>query len=97
MAIPDIRNFDVPVGPLRDKLTHTVGTADFEIPQGFICLVNGAGTIVYRTVGGDADQTETITGTDPIIIGVGNHPVLLSAVRGSAGGTTYSEFQAGRL
>ena len=41
MPIPDIRNKDQPVGPLRRKQVITLSDLDVEIPQGFICLVGG--------------------------------------------------------
>ena len=51
MPIPDIRNRDLPVGPPRDKQVITIGTDDFELEFGFICQVNSAGDIDYRTLG----------------------------------------------
>ena len=98
MPIPDIRNRDLPVGPLRRKQVITLGNDDVEIPQGFICQVVGTGDITYRCVEDDSDQTENI-GTPGTIIGVGNHPVILGIVRGHAGGTdtTITSLVVGRL
>ena len=98
MAIPDIRNKDLPVGPLRRKQVITMDNDDVDIPQGFICLVVGTGDITYRCVEDESDQTETIA-TSGTIIGVGNHPVLLGIVRGHTGGTdtTITALVIGRL
>ena len=49
MPIPDIRNKDQPVGPLRAKFVHTLGDADYVLANGFICQVVGTGD-VSRTV-----------------------------------------------
>ena len=98
MAIPDIRNKDLPVGPLRRKQVITMDNDDVAIPQGFICQVVGTGDITYRCVEDTSDQTETIA-TSGTIIGVGNHPVLLGIVRGHTGGTdtTITALVIGRL
>ena len=91
--IPDISRIDTPVGPLRDKFTETIAADDYVLPQGFLCQVGSAGNITYRTISGDVDQTEDgLTAGD--IIGVGNHPVLLRAVRGSS---TITSIIVGRL
>ena len=53
MPIPNIRNRDLPVGPLRDRLVITIGTDDYELDAGFICqAMNSAGNIDYRTLEG---------------------------------------------
>lgn len=98
MPIPDIRNRDLPVGPLRRKQIITMDNDDVDIPQGFICQVVGTGDIQYRCVEDESDQTETIA-TSGTIIGVGNHPVLLGIVRGHTGGTdtTVTALVIGRL
>ena len=98
MPIPDIRNRDLPVGPLRSKMVVTLGNDDFELPNGFLCQVVGIGDIQYRCVEDTSDQTEAI-GTTGSIIGVGNHPVLLGVVRGHNGGTdtTITGLVVGRL
>ena len=98
MPTPDIRNRDLPVGPLRVKAVITMGTADYELPQGFICQVVGTGDITYRCVEDESDQTENI-GTSGAIVGVGNHPVLLQIVRGHGSGTdtTITALIIGRL
>ena len=97
MPIPDIRNRDLPVGPLRVKEIITLGNDDYEVPQGFICRIGEAGAVQYRCIESSSDLTETVVaGT---IIGVGNHPVLLSVVRGHSGGTdsTITTLIVGRL
>ena len=86
MPKPDIRRRDVPVGPLRDRRTITVGNDDFEARGGFICQAVGTGDVVFQTLEGVSDQTETIS-TSGTIIGMGNHPVLLKYVRGHTNGT----------
>ena len=98
MPIPDIRNRDLPVGPLRRKQIITMDNDDVDIPQGFICQVVGTGDIQYRCVEDESDQTETIA-TSGTIIGVGNHPVLLGIVRGHTSGTdtTVTALVIGRL
>ena len=98
MPIPDIRNRDLPVGPLRSKLVHTLGNDDYVLANGFICQVVGTGDITYRCVEDESDQTETIA-TSGTIIGVGNHPVLLGIVRGHTSGTdtTVTALVIGRL
>ena len=98
MPIPDIRNRDLPVGPLRSKSVITMGNDDYELLNGFICQVVGTGDVQYRCVEDESDQTENI-GTTGAIIGVGNHPVLLQIVRGHSGGTdtTITALVIGRL
>ena len=98
MPIPDIRNRDLPVGPLRGKLVITMGNDDYVLPNGFICQVVGTGDITYRCVEDDFDQAENI-GTTGTIVGVGNHPVLLGIVRGHSNGTdtTITALVIGRL
>ena len=89
MPIPDIRNRDLPVGPLRAKVVYTLGNDDYVLANGFICQVVGTGDVTYRCVEDASDQTETIA-TSGAIIGVGNHPVLLGIVRGHSSGTDTS-------
>ena len=89
MPIPDIRNRDLPVGPLRVKEIITLGANDYDQPRGFICQVVGTGDIQYRCVESGSDLTENIA-TTGAIIGVGNHPVLLGLVRGHSNGTDTS-------
>ena len=79
----DLRQFSTPIGPLRDKRAVTIGTDDFELPSGFICQVGSVGDITYRALFGENDQTETGL-TAGTVIGIENHPVLLSVVRGSS-------------
>ena len=98
MPIPDISRRDIPVGPMRDKIVMTLGNDDYELPSGFICQMVGTGDVNYRTLEGNSDQTENIP-TSGVIIGVGNHPVLLSAVRGHSNGTdnTITQLIIGRI
>ena len=59
-----------------------MGTDDIVIPTGFICQAGSVGDITYMTLFGAAPVTETVAiGT---IIGVGNHPVILSTVFGTS-------------
>ena len=71
------------IGPLRDKFTVTIGSDDYTIERGFLCVAATTGTIRYRTVLGAADQTETITtaGTAVAVAGV---PVVVQTVRGTS-------------
>lgn len=83
MPTPDLAKLDLPLGPLRDKFSVTIGTDDFALESGFICQVGTAGDITYRTLAGLNDQTETaVTAGD--IIGIGNHAVVLTHIRGSS-------------
>ena len=93
MPIPDIRNRDLPVGPPRDKLVITIGSADYELPQGFICQVNSAGDIDYRTLEGESDLSETGLSSGDII-NVCGIPVLLRVIRGTS---TITSVIIGRL
>ena len=98
MPIPDIRNKDLPVGPLRIKEVITMGTDDYALANGFICQVVGTGDIQYRCIEAESDLTENI-GTTGTVIGIANHPVLLGIVRGHSGGTdtTITQLVIGRL
>lgn len=96
MPIPDISKRDVPVGPLRDMFQQTIGSDDYELPQGFICQVASnvaSQDLVVRTLEGDADITfnDIAQGT---VVGISTHPVLLRAVRGSS---TVTSIMVGRL
>lgn len=82
MAVPDLTQYDSPLGPLRDKFTETIGTDDYILHDGFICQVGSDGDVTYRTLHGAADQTETLTSGD--VVSVGNVPVVLRAVRGAS-------------
>ena len=90
---PDISLLDIPVGPLRDRLVETIGTDDYELESGFICQVNSAGSLTYRTLAGISDLTQSglVIGD---IINVANIPVLLRVVRGSS---TVTSIIVGRL
>lgn len=92
----DARTRAAPVGPLRDHQDITVhATDDYELARGFICQAVSAGAIVYRTLQGDADITETVTAGQ--VIGVGGFATLLSAVRSTAGGTAVTTIRIGTL
>ena len=71
----------LPLGPLRDKRTVDISTSDYE-DDGFVCQVAKAGTLTYRTVSGDEDQTETLAKGDTV--NLGGVMVALRAVRASA-------------
>ena len=95
MPIPDIRNRDLPVGPLRDRLViDTSGTDDYELGSGFICQVATTGTLVYRTLEGESDLTQTGLAVGDVI-NVAGIPVILRAIRGT--GTTVTSIIVGRL
>lgn len=92
----DARLFNSPPGPLRDMRVITVhATDDFTRPEGFICQAVEAGAVVYRTLYGTTDITQTVTAGE--VIGVGTHPVLISAVRSVAGGTRAGTIVIGTL
>ena len=86
MGTPNLSKLDSPLGPLRDKFTETIGAADYELESGFICQAATAGSLIYRTLEGSADQTETVA--VGAVIGVGNVPVVLRAVRGTSSVTS---------
>ena len=92
MPAPNLRILDSPLGPLRDKFTITIGTDDYELPDGFLCQVAAAGDLIYRTLEGLADQTETLAIGD--VVSVGNVPVVLVAVRGTS---TVTSIVVGRV
>lgn len=71
-----------PVGPLRDKETVDISAADHVDEGGFVCQAVGAGALTYRTLGGAADQEETVAAGGTI--NVGGVMVLLKAVRANA-------------
>ena len=95
MPTPDLRNKDQPVGPLRDRLViDTSGSDDYELESGFICQVAAAGTLVYRTLEGESDLTQTGLAIGDVI-NVAGIPVILRAIRGT--GTTVDSIIIGRL
>ena len=71
-----------PLGPLRDKRDVDISAAGYEDKAGFVCQAAKAGDLTYRTVAGDADQTETLEAGG--IVQACGVPVLLKAVRASA-------------
>ena len=71
-----------PLGPLRDKRVVDISTADYIDPSGFVCQVAKAGSLTYRTIAGEDDQTETLEAGGTV--NVGGVMVQLSAVRASA-------------
>lgn len=83
-ASRDYSDYAGPVGPYRDKKSVAIGADDFELETGFTCQVSTAGSITYRTLFGDADQTEAGLQAGASIVGPGGVPVLLKAVRGSS-------------
>ena len=87
MGRPNPSQLDSPLGPLRDKRTVAIATDDYEDAEGFLCQVGSAGSITYRTLSGETDQTETgLTAGD--IVNACGIPVLLVAVRGSSSVTS---------
>ena len=86
MPPPDLSRRDNPLGPLRDKFAQAIGAQDYTRETGFICQIAApasAGTLVYRTLEGTEDQTETgLSAGDTI--NVGGIPVALRVVRGSS-------------
>ena len=92
MPFPDISRRDIPVGPLRDAFTVTLGDNDYELAHGFICQAFGTSgvNVVVRALEAESDATFVVPSTGQMIIGIGNHPVLLVAVRGHLSGTDSS-------
>ena len=82
MPDPDLSKRSDPLGPLRDRRVLAIGADDYVNERGFICQVNGAGVITYRTLEGAEDQTETGRSAGDVI-NVANIPVVLRAIRGS--------------
>lgn len=72
----------VPLGPLRDKRVVDISAADHVDKGGFVCQVAAPGDLTYRTVGGEADQTDTLEAGGTVQLG--GVMVLLEAVRASA-------------
>lgn len=78
---------DAPLGPLRDKRVVDISNNDFVDTDGFIVVAAADGDLVYRTLNGDADQTENgLTAGDSI--NVAGVPVLCTHVRSVAGSST---------
>ena len=70
------------IGCYKDrKLAIDISANDYEDPKGFTAQVNKAGDVTYRTLLGDADQTETLSAGDYI---GGVTPVAVVAVRANA-------------
>ena len=92
---PNLRHDQGPIGPLRDRFAHTThATNDYEDERGFICQLGTAGDVVYRTMLGSADITESGKSAGDVI-SVGTIPVILTAVRSLAGGTTVTSLVIG--
>ena len=81
IAYPNARYYQGPFGPLRDKISVTIGTDDYEPGFDFIITAGDAGDLTYVTLGG-TEATETVAAGDTI--NVGNVPVLCSIIRGSS-------------
>lgn len=84
MTARDYTDFAGPIGPYRDKRAVAIGTEDFELESGFTCQVSTAGSLTYRTLTGEADQTENGLAVGDTITGPGGVPVVLRTVRGSS-------------
>lgn len=81
-----------PLGALRDKRTVDISAKDHVDEGGFLCVAGKAGTLAYRTVAGEADQSEKLDAGEAVeLAGV---PVLLKAVRANA---TVESIVAGKL
>ena len=83
MSSPNLNHYHEPAGPLRDKRTVDISSDDFVHEPGFICQAATAGSLIYRTLNGESDQTETglAIGDSINVAGV---PVILQAVRSSS-------------
>ena len=77
---------EFPVGPVRDKQEITIGSDDFTHKQGFVCEISetsGTNALIYRTMDGTTDQTETGLSVGDIIA-VAGIPVLIKTVRSTS-------------
>lgn len=72
-----------PLGPLRDKRVITVGSDDVLFPLGAIVQAGTTGDLVYITLEGSVELTETIA-TVGDFIGVAGIPVLIKEVKGTS-------------
>ena len=84
MPVPNLSKRDYPVGPYRDKRVIDISSDDYENDNGFTCQVATAGNITYRTLHGEADQTESGLAVGDVVAGPGGVPVVLVAVRASS-------------
>lgn len=82
-----------PLGPYRDRREITLTNADYVVPEGFAVEAREAGALTFRTLRGNADQTETLAAGETLS-GPGMVPVLLQAVRNSS---TIRRFTVGLL
>ena len=83
MPPPDLSKLDSPIGPLRDKRVIDITSNDYVNERGFICQVSAAGNLTYRTLEGQADQTENGLEVGATV-NVGGIPVIMQAVRASS-------------
>lgn len=83
MAISNAGQFLGPIGPLKDKRVVDISTNDFEDGRGFVVQVATAGALAYRTLEGDADQSENGLAKGAIV-NVAGVPVLCRALRASS-------------
>ena len=94
---PNLALLQGPIGPLRDRFVHTTHASDdYEDAEGFICQLGSAGDVVYRTLVGSVDITESGKAAGDVI-SVGTVPVALVAVRSLAGGTTATSLVIGKV
>ena len=84
MGTRDLRHISTPIGPYKDKRTVAIGADDFVLESGFTCQVAVAGDLTYRTLDGTADLTEANLTAGATIVGPGDIPVVLSAIRGAS-------------
>ena len=78
------RNHAGPLGPYRDKRTVDISAADFVDDRGFTVQAAEAGSLTYRTLYGDADETEAGLAAGHTIAGPGGIPVVCRAVRATS-------------
>ena len=85
--MPESRDYTLyagPLGPYRDVRAVDISAADYERAGGFTVQVTAAGSLTYRTLLGDADETTEGLSAGDSITGPGGIPVMIRAVRSSS-------------
>ena len=99
MPPPNLKTANRPLPALRDKIVVDVSTEAHASNSGFIAVVASEGdnqTIVFRTLEGNEDVTETGLSKGDLI-GVDGIPVILTAVRAATGAGTVTSIVVGIL
>lgn len=80
MGSPDLSMIDIPIGWFRHSFKHPINTSEYARAKGFAARAITAGTYVWRSLGGEADETEDVAAGE-YLGGHGAVPVALVAVR----------------